>query len=445
MPREGLEVADVFRRFGPAFREQHGASLSGARRRAMIAIESCRTAALGGHVERCGACGHQRIAYDSCRNRNCPKCQCLARAQWIADRQAELLDVPYFHVVFTVPAEIEVIAFQNQTVVYDILFRAASETLRTIAADPEHLGAEIGFLGVLHTWGQNLLHHPHIHFLVPGGGIAPDGESWIACRPGFFLPVRVLSRMFRGQFLHDLEQAFRAGELNFFSAHRHLHEPAAFLRYLAPVWNTEWVVYAKRPFAGPAQVLEYVGRYTHRVAISNNRLVSMPLSDPCAARRISPHPLLRLPGQLPSCAEARALPGTARDGIARSSGRSAGWLSRSLSGAHRAVIARMSALPNWHHGGDWMRRTTRELRAGAKYIMSTNRGRHSVKPNRPRHRSADAWATCAIPIPTPGPIGQIQAQLTDRRPRCRRKCSQSTGRNASKGRTSIPAGAIKRP
>ena len=275
MPREGLEVADVFRRFGPAFREQHGASLSGARRRAMVAIESCRTAALGGHVERCGACGHQRIAYDSCRNRNCPKCQGLARAQWIADRQAELLDVPYFHVVFTVPAQVEVIAFQNQTVVYDILFRAASETLRIIAADPEHLGAEIGFLGVLHTWGQNLLHHPHIHFLVPGGGIAPDGQSWVACRPGFFLPVRVLSRMFRGLFLHYLENAFAAGALNFFSEHRHLHEPAAFRRYLVPAWRAEWVVYAKRPFAGPAQVLDYVGRYTHRVAISNNRLVSM--------------------------------------------------------------------------------------------------------------------------------------------------------------------------
>jgi hypothetical protein len=275
MPREGLEVADVFRRFGLAFREQHGASLSSARRRAMIAIESCRTAALGGHVERCDDCGHERIAYDSCRNRNCPKCQGLARAQWIADRQAELLDVPYFHVVFTVPAVIEVIAFQNQTVVYDILFRAASETLRIIAADPKHLGAEIGFLGVLHTWGQNLLHHPHIHFLVPGGGIAPDGERWIACRPGFFLPVRVLSQMFRGRFLHYLERAFSAGKLNFFAAHRHLHEPAAFRRYLAPVWKTEWVVYAKRPFAGPAQVLDYVGRYTHRVAISNNRLLSM--------------------------------------------------------------------------------------------------------------------------------------------------------------------------
>jgi integrase len=179
------------------------------------------------------------------------------------------------HVVFTVPAEIEVIAFQNQTVVYDILFRAASETLRTIAADPKHLGAEIGFLGVLHSWGQSLTHHPHLHFLVPGGGIAPDGESWIPCRPGFVLPVPVLSCMFRGLFLHALEKAFIAGELNFFSAHRHLHEPAAFRRYLAPAWKVNWVVYAKRPFAGPAQVLDYVGRYTHRVAISNNRLVSI--------------------------------------------------------------------------------------------------------------------------------------------------------------------------
>jgi hypothetical protein len=273
--REGLEVADVFRHFGSAFRNQHGASLSAARRRAMVAIENCRTAALGGHVERCGDCGHQRVAYNSCRNRNCPKCQGLARAQWLEDRQAELLDVPYFHVVFTVPQEIEVIAFQNQVVVYDILFRAVSETLRRIAADPKHLGAEIGFLAVLHTWGQNLMHHPHLHCLVPGGGIAPDGKSWIACRPGFFLPVRVLSRMFRGLFLHYLGKAFAAGELNFFAAHRHLHEPAAFQRYLAPAHNTEWVVYAKRPFAGPAQVLGYVGRYTHRVAISNNRLVSM--------------------------------------------------------------------------------------------------------------------------------------------------------------------------
>ena len=183
--------------------------------------------------------------------------------------------MPYFHVVFTVPEAVTTIAFQNQAAVYDILFRAASETLCTIAADPKHLGAEIGFLGVLHTWGQNLMHHPHLHCLVPGGGIAPDGKSWIPCRPGFFLPVRVLSRMFRGLFLHYLEKAHAAGELTFFSAHRHLHEPAAFLRYLAPVRDTEWVIYAKRPFAGPAQVLDYVGRYTHRVAISNNRLASM--------------------------------------------------------------------------------------------------------------------------------------------------------------------------
>jgi len=288
--REGLEVADVFRHFGPTFRDRHGASLTTARRRAMSAIERRRTAALGGHVERCGDCGHQRVSYNSCCNRNCPKCQGLARAQWLADRQAELLDVPYFHVVFTVPELIATIAFQNHTVVYDILFRAVSETLRTIAAepanrsawhrsasrpDPEHLGAEIGFLGVLHSWGQNLLHHPHIHCLVPGGGIAPDGASWIACRPRFFLPVKVLSRMFRGLFLHYLDKAFAAGELNFFSAQRHLHEPAAFRRHLAPAYDTEWVVYAKRPFAGPAQVLDYVGRYTHRVAMSNNRLLSM--------------------------------------------------------------------------------------------------------------------------------------------------------------------------
>ncbi len=275
MAHEGLEVADVFRHFGPAFRDRNGASLSAARRRAMIAIESCRTAALGGHLEECGDCGHQRVSYNSCRHKACPKCQGLARARWLEDRQAELLDVPYFHVVFTVPSEIEVIAFQNQAVAYDILFQAASETLRKIAADPKHLGAEIGFLGVLHTWGQALQHHPHIHFLVPGGGIAPDGDSWIACRPGFFLPVTVLSSMFRGLFLRYLTKAFAAGALKFFSAHRHLNEPAAFRRYLAPIWNTDWVVYAKPPFAGPAQVLDYVGRYTHRVAISNSRLLSM--------------------------------------------------------------------------------------------------------------------------------------------------------------------------
>src|SRR5271166_6554308 len=257
MPRNGLEVADVFRRYGEAYREQHGASLSAAQRSAMRAIELCRTDALGGHVERCDGCGHQRIAYNSCRNRNCPKCQGLARAQSLEDRQAELLDTPYFHVVFTVPDDIAAIAFQNKPVVYDILFRATAETLRTIAADPVHLGAEIGFLAVLHTWGQNLLHHPHLHCLVPGGGISRDGSRWITCRPGFFLPVRVLSRLFRRLFLSYLEKAFIAGQLNFFSAQHHLYEPAAFWRYLAPARSTEWVVYAKRPFAGPQQVLDY--------------------------------------------------------------------------------------------------------------------------------------------------------------------------------------------
>jgi len=279
--RNGLEVADVFRHFGHAFRDQHGASLSPARRRAMWAIERCRTAALGGHVERCGDCGYQRVSYNSCRNRNCPKCQGLARAQWLADRQAELLEVPHFHVVFTLPEPIAVIAFQNQTVVYDILFRAASETLRRIAADPEHLGAEIGFLAVLHSWGSAMTHHPHLHCLVPGGGIAPDGQSWIACRSRFFLAVTVLSKMFRGLFLHYLEKAFAAGKLRFFSEHRDLHEPAAFRRYLGPTRDAKWVVYAKRPFAGPAQVLDYVGRYTHRVAISNNRLVSIDADRVC--------------------------------------------------------------------------------------------------------------------------------------------------------------------
>jgi hypothetical protein len=241
----------------------------------MRAIELCRTAALGGHVEHCDGCGHQRISYNSCRNRNCPKCQSLARARWLADRQAELLDVPYFHVVFTVPDEVAVIAFQNHPLVYDILFRTAAETLRRIAADPAHLGAEIGFVAVLHTWGQNLHHHPHLHCLVPGGGIAPDGSKWIACRPGFFLPVRVLSRLFRGLFLHELEKAFTAGQLRFFSSLQGLQERSAFLRHLAPARRAEWVVFSKKPFAGPQQVLAYVGRYTHRIAIANNRLLAI--------------------------------------------------------------------------------------------------------------------------------------------------------------------------
>lgn len=239
----------------------------------MSAIEQCRTAALGGHVEQCDACGHQRIAYNSCRNRHCPKCQSLARAQWLQDRQTELLPVEYFHVVFTVPQEVAVIAYQNKNVVYNILFQATAQTLRTIGADPKHLGAEIGFIAILHTWGQNLLHHPHLHCVVPGGGISADGQRWVACRPGFFLPVRVLSRLFRRLFLELLQQAFDSGELHFFNSLEGLQDRLALAKYIAPATQAEWVVYAKPPFGGPKQVLEYLGRYTHRVAISNNRLL----------------------------------------------------------------------------------------------------------------------------------------------------------------------------
>jgi len=273
--RPKLEVADVFRRYGPAYRQRHAGSLSRGQRRVMSAIELCRTAALGGHLEQCDSCGHQRPAYHSCRNRHCPKCQSLARAKWLQDRQAELLPVEYFHVVFTVPEEIAALAYQNKEVVYGILFHAAAESLRTLAADPQHLGAEIGFLAVLHTWGQNLLHHPHLHCVVPGGGLSPDGQRWIACRPGFFLPVRVLSRLFRRLFLRPLQIAFDRGQLQFFSALERLREPQAFAQYLAPLRKTEWVVYAKAPFGGPEQVLNYLGRYTHRVALSNNRLLDI--------------------------------------------------------------------------------------------------------------------------------------------------------------------------
>ncbi len=270
-----LEVADIFRRFGPAFRQTHADALGRGQLRAMNAIERCRTAALGGHVEQCDACGHRRITYNSCRHRACPKCQSLARAQWLEDREAELLEVEYFHVVFTVPQPVATIAYQNRRLVYDLLFHASAETLRTIAADPQHLGAEIGFLSILHTWGQTLLHHPHVHCVVPGGGIAPDGRHWIGCHSGFFLPVRVLSRLFRRLFLERLHEAFHAGQLRFSGSLESLHEAAAFRAHLAPAAQAEWHVYAKPPFGGPRQVLNYLGRYTHRVAISNNRLLKM--------------------------------------------------------------------------------------------------------------------------------------------------------------------------
>jgi Putative transposase/Transposase zinc-binding domain len=273
--RPSLELADIFRRYGPTYRQEHAGSLSRRQRRVMSAVERCRTAALGGHVEQCDRCAHRRIAYNSCRNRHCPKCQSLTKAHWLEERRVEVLPVEYYHVVFTVPEEIAALAYQNQALVYGLLFRAAAETLRTIAADPKHLGAEIGFLAVLHTWGQTLLYHPHLHCVVPGGGLSLDGQRWVACRPGFFLPVRVLSRLFRRLLLEYLQAAFDRQHLHFFSALQPLAEPPAFAAYLAPLRTTEWVVYAKPPFGGPQQVLDYLGRYTHRVAIANHRLVSL--------------------------------------------------------------------------------------------------------------------------------------------------------------------------
>src|SRR6059036_3999824 len=270
-----LEVADIFRRHGEAFRQARAGHLGGIERRVMGAITACRTAVLGGHVEQCDNCGATRIAYNSCRNRHCPKCQGLARDHWLAERQAELLPVPYFHVVFTLPAPAGEIAFQNKTVVYAILFRTAAETLATIAADPRHLGAQLGVTMVLHTWGQTLQHHPHLHCVVPGGGLSLDSTQWIGCRPGFFLPVRVLSRLFRRLFLTLLMHALESGHLQFFGSLKRLRDPHELHAYLAPVEQKEWVVYAKPPFAAPRQVLAYVGRYTQRVAISNNRLLDI--------------------------------------------------------------------------------------------------------------------------------------------------------------------------
>ena len=273
--RPALEVADIFRRHGEAFRRSHDGHLGRIERRIMAAIEVCRTPALGGHVEQCGDCGLVRCAYNSCRNRHCPKCQGLARAEWLEARQAELLPVPYCHVVFTLPPLAAEIAFQNKRAVYAILFRAAAEAMHDIAADPKHLGAEIGAVALLHTWGQTLQHHPHLHCIVPGGGLSPDQTRWVACRPGFFLPVRVLSRRFRTLFLAQLQAAFVAGELHFSGTLATLAEPTAFAVRLDALRAVEWVVYAKRPFAGPEQVLAYLGRYTHRVALANSRLTRL--------------------------------------------------------------------------------------------------------------------------------------------------------------------------
>ena len=272
--RSNLEVADIFRRHGHAYREAHDGHIGRVERRVMSAIELCRTAALGGHVETCEDCSHTRVAYNSCRNRHCPKCQSATRERWLADRQADLLPVPYFHVVFTVPGEVAEIAFHNKAVVYAILFDAVAATLKTISADPRHLGGEIGFLAILHTWGQALAHHPHIHCLVPGGALASDGR-WLGCKPNFFLPIHVLSRLFRRLFLERLQAAYMAGRLRFSGKLDGFDDAKTFATAVRRLWRKNWIVYAKPPFGSPEHVLAYLGRYTHRVAIANSRLVSV--------------------------------------------------------------------------------------------------------------------------------------------------------------------------
>ena len=275
MARPALEVADIFRDHGAAWREANHGHVSLHQLKVMSAIESCRTAALGGHVARCEDCAHTTISYNSCRNRHCPKCQGAAAREWMAAREAELLPVPYYHVVFTLPAQIADIAYQNKAVIYAILFKASAETMLTIAADKKHLGARIGITSVLHTWGSAMTHHPHIHMIVPGGGLANDGSRWISCKPNFLLPVRVLSKLFRRLVLEKLLAVHRAGELKFFAAHTALTDQRAFAAFLAPLRNKRWFVYTKRPFAGPTAVLAYLSRYTHRVAISNSRLIAL--------------------------------------------------------------------------------------------------------------------------------------------------------------------------
>jgi hypothetical protein len=332
-----LEVTDVFRRHGAAFRDRHDEHLGRVEQRVMAAIGACRTPALGGHVEQCNDCGLVRCAYNSCRNRHCPKCQGLARAGWLEARQAELLPVPYFHVVFTLPVTAAEIAFQNKRVADAVLFRAAAEAMRDVAADPRHLGAEIGAVAVLHSWGQAMTYHPHLHCMVPAGGRSPDQARWVACRPGFFLPVRVLSRRFREVFVARLRAAFAAGDLRFSGALATLGEPAVFAQHIADLAGVDRVVYAKPPFAGPDAVLAYLGRYTHRVAIANSRLnrltdstvdftwkdyrdngktkvmtigveIHPPVPAAHRAGRLPSHPPYRLPCQWPSHREAGALP-----------------------------------------------------------------------------------------------------------------------------------------
>jgi len=269
------EVADIFRTFGPAYRQQYGAYLSPEQRQAMYAIESCRTAALGGHVDQCDQCGAIQIAYNSCRNRHCPKCQALDKEQWLEDRQADLLPIPYFHVVFTLPEALRPLALQNQAVVYDLLFQAASQTLRELAHDPQHLGAEIGYTLLLHTWSQTLSYHPHVHGIITGGGLSPDGHRWVTTRNDFFLPVKVMSRFFRGKLLAALRKAHQQGQLQCSGSLAEWADERIFTQHLTPLYHTDWIVYCKPPFGRPEQTLAYLARYTHRVALSNDRILQI--------------------------------------------------------------------------------------------------------------------------------------------------------------------------
>jgi hypothetical protein len=273
--KQSLEVADIFRAFGPAYREVHGHEMPVRHLRAMRAIESCRSAELGGHVDQCDQCGALRISYNSCRNRHCPKCQSLEKERWLEARQRDLLPSYYFHLVFTLPEGLRPLALRNQKVVYNLLFQSVSETLTQLAKDPKHLGAEIGFMALLHTWSQTLIDHPHLHCLVPGGGLSPDRKRWVSSREDFFLPVKVLSTLFRGKFLDGLKKAYEAGELTFVGQIEALKEASAFKQFLKNLYDQNWVVYCKPPLRNPEKVMDYLGRYTHRVALSNDRLVKI--------------------------------------------------------------------------------------------------------------------------------------------------------------------------
>ena len=417
MPRAALSVAEVFRRYGDSFRAEVGAALSTAQRRVMTAIEQCRTAALGGHVEQCDHCGHRRVWYNSCRNRHCPTCQSLARAEWLERRRADLLPAEYFHVVFTVPPGRRP---RSPPRTRPSSTACSSEPSPTRCApsrpDPRHLGAEIGFFAVLHTWGQTLVHHPHLHCVIPGGGLANDGSGWVACRPGFFLPVRVLSRYFRRVLLAALEDAFESGQLHFAGRLQPLADPRRFAEHLRPARQTDWVVYAKRPFAGPEQVLDYLGRYTHRIAISNQRLRSLddgavavslhrlpqqrrrppqdhdaggdrvhpPHAAARAPARIPPHPLLRFPRQPRPAAEAGRVPaGALHAATSATAGRPGYGLSGSLRGADRPLVAPVSPLPRRPHATDRPPRRRLGVSGHSGFVVtgaSTSASRASAPP-----------------------------------------------------------------